>query len=363
MSKNLNVIPIDIKRECCRLKNEGCKTKDIYNDFFKKQFDKPQNYESFKCSLRRWNKKIYPKDSTLFDGTYSSFIAHDATVQVSSDGTITQAWIKQKKEDVDVYEFLEAIKDEIQVYDFKKQEHNEADRMLEIPLFDMHWGIAFIDHYKYYLDNVLDLIKSKKWDKISIVFGQDFFHNDSIVKGRTSKGTHIEKVDTRKAVKQGEVFMFAIIDAALENANEVEILYSPGNHDKSISWMFMQILLVRYGESIVDDSDLNRKVITYGSNSIMITHGDSKNATLQNLSQIFPISFPKEFTEATVREVHSGHLHRESSGDFYGVMVRRLSSANITDSWTDANDFVGAHKRFMLFEWDLKSLKSIHYIQ
>ena len=125
--------------------------------------------------------------------------------------------------------------------------------------------------------------------------------------------------------------------------------------------MFIQVLLERYG-LIVDDSITNRKVVAYGKNAIMFTHGDSKQATPKNLAQIFPISFASEFANADVREVHAGHLHREAESDIYGVMVRRLSTGGQSDSWADKEDFIGAHKRFMLFEWDLNKLRSIHYI-
>lgn len=69
-----------------------------------------------------------------------------------------------------------------------------------------------------------------------------------------------------------------------------------------------------------------------------------------------------EFGLAEVREVHAGHLHHEAEADIFGVMVRRLSSGTVTTEWTDKEDYVGAHKRFMLFEYDINKLRSIHYI-
>jgi UDP-2,3-diacylglucosamine pyrophosphatase LpxH len=234
--------------------------------------------------------------------------------------------------------------------------------MLEIPLFDMHWGIAFMDHYKQTLESILKVITTHNWKTIVIPFGQDFFHNDSIVNGQTTKGTVIEKVDMRRAVKEGQQFMYTWIESAIANADEVKVLYSPGNHDRSISWMFMQVLLARYGSDIVDDTMEFRRVFTYGKNTVMVTHGDSKNATAKNLAHIFPVTFPREFADATTREVHSGHLHHESDSDIFGVMVRRLSSGNATDEWSNKEDFIGAHKRFMLFDWSLEKLSAIYYI-
>ena len=354
--------PLAVKRKCCEMKEAGMSSHEIYDSYYKYEVENPMTRRSFRTVLVRWAKKNYPDDTTLDCGTYEGFVAHDATVQVAANGEIIQAWIKQHAETLDPEEFLAAIKTAVQKYEYVKPSFKDSKNMLEISLFDMHWGIAFMDYYKSVLDDVLEIITSHHWDKIVIPFGQDFFHNDSIINGLTTRGTCIEKVDMVRAVKDGQQFMYAIIDAALENAEEVKVIYTPGNHDQSISWMFMQTLLARYGDAIIDDSLEFRKVISYGSNAIMITHGDAKKTTAKTLAHIFPVAFPKEFSDATIREVHAGHLHHEGEADIYGVMVRRLSSGGITDKWSDREDFIGAHKRFMLFEWSTDKLKAIHYI-
>lgn len=355
------VISIDVKRECCRMKREGMTNAEIY-EYYKNEVDCTCSRSSFRGMLNKWMKKHFADEMTLECGTYEGFIAHDATVQVSKSGEIVQAWIKQKAGVFDPEDFLTAIRDSVEPHIYTPNDRVDASRMLEIPLFDMHWGVAFMDYYEPVLNDILDLITSRRWDKIVIPFGQDFFHNDSIVNGLTTKGTVIEKVDTVRAVKESKAFIYALIDTALQCANEVKVIYSAGNHDRSISWMFMQVLLERYGPNVVDDSLEYRKVITYGKNSIMVTHGDSKQATAKNLAHIFPISFPEEFANANVREVHAGHLHHEAEADIYGVMVRRLSSGGKVDDWSNKQDFVGTHRRFMVFEWDQNKLASIHYI-
>lgn len=355
-------IPIEVKKTCLAMLDSGASTRKIYDEYYTKVFDNPPSYISFDRMIRNWKREIYPDDLTLRAGTYEGFIAHDATVQVSKDGEIIQAWIKQKASDIDVDEFVNVISTKVEKYEYTPQVIDSSFNMLEIPLFDMHWGVAFMDYYESTLNSILDLIHSHPWKRIVIPFGQDFFHNDSIVNGHTTKGTVIEKVDMTRAVKEGRQFMCAIIENAIACADEVRVLYSPGNHDRSISWMFMQVLLERYGPEIIDDTLEYRKAYTYGKNAIMVTHGDSRQATPKNLAHIFPIAFPEAFANATTREVHAGHLHREGEEDVYGVMVRRLSTGNRTDEWSDREDFIGAHKRFMLFEWNLDSLKSIHYI-
>lgn len=356
------IIPIKVKRECCRMKQEGLTTKEVYDRYYCKQVESPCSLDTFRRLVNRWAKTTFPDDTTLECGTYEGFTAHNATVQVSANGEIVQAWIKQKADDFDPEDFVKGVLEHVEPYNYSPQNDPSADRMLEIPLFDMHWGIAFFEDYETALNDILELIYSKHWDRIVIPFGQDFFHNDSVVNAVTTKGTVIEKVDMIRAVKEGRQFITTIIDAALNNSNETSVIYSPGNHDRSISWMFMQVLLERYGHEVVDDSMEYRKVIVYGKNSIMATHGDSKQATAKNLAHIFPISYPEEFAQATTREVHAGHLHHESEADIYGVMVRRLSSGVAVDDWSNRQDFVGSHRRFMIFEWDRNKLRSIHYV-
>lgn len=355
------IIPIEVKKTCCRMKAEGASNREIY-EYYIEETGNTTTRDTFRSLLNRWMRRTYPDDTTLECGTYEGFVAHDATVQVSKSGEIVQAWIKQKACEFDIHDFLEVIRESVEPFVYVSSEHIDSTRMLEIPLFDMHWGIAFMDYYEPVLNEILDILTSKKWDRVVIPFGQDFFHNDSITSGKTAKGTPIEKVDMIRAVKEGQRFMYALIDTAIRCANTVDVIYSAGNHDSSTSWMFMQVLLERYGESVVDDSFKYRKVITHGKNSIMITHGDSKTATAKNLAHVFPAAFPIEFANANVREVHAGHLHHEEEADIYGVMVRRLASGGKVDWWSDSEDFIGAHRRFMVFEWDQNKLKSIHYI-
>ena len=355
-------IPLKVKRTCVEMYSAGKTSREIYSSYYQHEVEKPQSYESFRRALRKWKTVKYADDLTLDVGTYEGFIAHNATVQVSGKGEIVQAWIKQRADELDPEEFIDAIRGTVEKFEYTPRAFDNSFDMLEIPLFDMHWGVSFFEDYESVLNKVLELITSKHWDRIVIPFGQDFFHNDSIVNATTTKGTPVEKVDMIRAVKEGRKFITAIIDLALDNANEVRVVYTPGNHDRSVSWLFMQVLLERYGEDIVDDAMEYRKVFTYGDNSVMLTHGDSKRATAKNLAHIFAISYPEEFAKATTREVHSGHLHHEGEADIFGVMVRRLSRGVTIDDWSNREDYVGAHSRFEIFEWGRDGLRSIHYV-
>ena len=358
----MTTIPIDIKQKCVNMRSEGSSISEIYSYFISEISNSNCSEHGFRSMLSRWSRKEYPDETTLVNGTYDDFIAHDATVQVKQNGEIIQAWIKQRRDSINPQAFIDAITGNYEKYEFKKVKSKKSSNMLEIPLFDMHWGISYREDYEQTLQDLVFLIRSKNWDYIVIPFGQDYFHNDSIVNGQTTKGTVIQKVDTVKAVQDGKNFMFNLIEECLSNANHVKVVYTPGNHDYSLSWMFMEVLLERYGPEIVDDTISNRKFITYGKNAIMLTHGTSKRASNpKDLALIFTSKF-NDFSKFQNKEVHAGHLHSETDSDVYGVMVRRLSTKALEDDWSDKEDFVGSNKRFMLFEWSLLKLKSIYYV-
>lgn len=352
------MIPYDVKRKCVDLANKGKPYKEIYSECIK-PYD-TMSFRSFSRRMAEWKSKVVEDGKTLEAANLAyKFAPHASTVQVNGKGEVIQAWIKQHTENR-LEELLEAIRDNTPIVQIKPKIIEDAEGMLEIPLFDMHFGIADLEFYRKTLEEILGIISSKHWDKIVIPVGQDLFHNDSITQGKTTKGTLIEKVDLRQAVYDAETFYMNIIDTAIKKANEVRVIYSPGNHDKTAGWFFARILKTRYGD-IVDDSTAERKAVWWNGCFIGITHGDKHTDTPNGLRGKFTMEFPALFATAKVREIHAGHLHNEISKDEYGVQVRRLSSGNKDDDWTTDEGYK-SQKRFMLFEYAPNRLKSIHYV-
>lgn len=319
------------------------------------------SFRSFCRRIAEWKAKTAEDEKVLETANIAyKFAPHASTVQVNGKGQVVQAWIKQHTNER-VEELLAAIRENITPVKVEPAEHKQSNKMLEIPLYDLHFGIADFEFYRNILQQVIQIISSGHWDKIVIPVGQDLFHNDSIVNPVTTKGTQIEKVDMTKAVKDAQAFYYNIIDAAIANSNETSVIYSPGNHDKTVGWMFAEILRCRYGD-IVEDSVKERKAVWWEGCCIGITHGDKRNDTASGLRGKFTMDFPIMFATAKVKEIHAGHLHSEKDSDEFGIRVRRLSSANKTDAWTEDMGY-GSHKRFMLFEYEPNKLKSIHYVE
>lgn len=353
------MIPYEVKRRCVELSHQGKQYREIYNECVKPY--EAMSFRSFARRMAEWKAKIGADNQTLEAANLAyKFAPYASTVQVNGNGDVIQAWIKQRTEDR-IEELLEAIKDNTPIAQIKPKVSKETDGMLEIPLFDMHFGIADMEYYRDTLEEILAIVASKRWDRVVIPVGQDLFHNDSIVKGITSKGTLIEKVDLAQAVKDAETFYFNLIDTALQCANEVSVIYSPGNHDRTVGWLFLRILKTRYG-TVVDDTDRERKAVSWNGCFIGITHGSKGNDTAAGLRGKFTKEFPTLYAMSTVREIHVGHLHREGeSRDEYGIQIRRLCTKNKDDVWTDEEGYM-SQKRFMLFEWMPNKLKAIYYV-
>lgn len=305
--------------------------------------------------MRLWKREQLADEGILSAGTFPNFAAHGATVQVDGAGNITQAWIKQHNE-VDWLHVRDLLMGGVQPSDIQPSVLS-GDTMLEIPLFDMHFGVASFETYQEELSEILGIISEKQYDEINILFGQDVLHNNDM-RGRTAKGTQIEKVDFAQAWADAYKFFRLIIDKSLEHSHTVNMRYSKGNHDECAAWCLFKTLEATYPQCSFDDSMLPRKCIFWRGCFIGFGHCEysSKNSML---FQNFVLDFPKAFADAKVREIHSGHLHRESVDE--GIMVRRLPSAVPTDEWSSNNGYTGAHKRFQLFEWAENRLKAIYY--
>lgn len=219
------MIPYDVKRKCVDLANQGKKYGAIYDECIKPYGT--MSFRSFSRRMAEWKSKIVSDNNTLEAANLAyKFTPHASTVQVNGKGEVIQAWIKQHTENR-LEELLEAIRDNTPIAQIQPKVIPQAEGMLEIPLFDMHFGIADMDYYRDALEEILAIVGSKHWDRIIIPVGQDLFHNDSITQGRTTKGTLIEKVNLKQAVYDAETFYFNLIDTALQNANEVSVIYSP----------------------------------------------------------------------------------------------------------------------------------------
>lgn len=234
---------------------------------------------------------------------------------------------------------------------------------LNLPLFDMHFGISDYEYYKPTQAKILYLLEKPRKDVLFII-GQDLFHNDDF-RGRTSSGREIQKVDMEQAFEDAWKFFAPLIEAAIKNSEQVHVYYSNGNHDEFSAWSFVKALEKRYGGQVTFDTRFKeRKVHMLGSNFIGMNHSDKKK--LNKLPENFSTEFPLEWSKATTREVFVGHEHKEDVihivTDNGGIVLRRMPTRNKIDDWHDSYGYTTAHKRFQVFEYSETEVLRSHYV-
>lgn len=267
--------------------------------------------------------------------------------------------VKPRVNGFDFNKLIEVIRKEVKPITIEKNNNTKSSRLLEIPLYDLHFGVSNLEYYKNHLEEIVEKIQSHSWEKVLFVIGQDLLHNDNF-KGQTANGTFIEKVDMVKAFDEALLFYNTLITEAIKNSQDVECIYVKGNHDESMSYGLFRTLQATFPQVKFNGTLKQRLAFTWNKVFIGLSHGDKgANRILEN----YVSEYGKLIANAEVKEVHLGHLHVEKSKDQFGITQRTLSTANKTDDWHDDNGFVGANKRFQLFEYSPNKLKAIHYIQ
>lgn len=265
--------------------------------------------------------------------------------------------VKPRVEGFDWEKFLESVNEKVKPINVGRI-IKSSKKLLEIPLYDMHFGVSDLEHYECHLIAILEKIESRHWDEILFVVGQDLLHNDNF-RGQTASGTYIDKVDMEKAFDEALSFYSTLMHKAIEKSNRTKAIYVKGNHDESMSYGLFRVLKATFPEIVFDSSLKQRKAFVWEKVFIGLSHGD-KGAT--RILENFISEFGKLIANAEVKEVHLGHLHTEKAKDQFGIMQRTLTTANKTDDWHDDNGFIGSNKRFQIFEYSPTKIDAIYYI-
>lgn len=265
--------------------------------------------------------------------------------------------VKPKKSGFNMSDLLEAIKKDVNPIILDRKTIS-SERLLEIPLFDMHFGIADLAYYNETYTRISDKIQGNEWDTILFIIGQDLLHNDGFT-GKTTSGTLIEQVNTEQAWADADSFYTNLITLALKESQNVSVVFSNGNHDQGISYGFVKMLEAKFPQATFDTKMKQRKGYVWNNLFLGFSHGDKGG---KRLEKNFLSEFGKEIAGSTLVEIHSGHIHHEVTKDDFGIVVRSLATKAKTDGWHDDNGFIGAMKRFQLFEYTPTELVNIHYV-
>lgn len=314
-----------------------------------------KDYNRFRKRVQR-NAPKYLLDA----GTFKGHTPYASSVLVNDQGEVKLAWIKSSATNKLLADLLQEIH-KLPPLEFEYEEIERPKSLLEIPLFDMHFGIANFEHYRKHLKNIIRHIR-KGHDHILITVGSDMLHHNDM-RSQTAGGTAIEQINIREAWQDALRFYMIMIRQAVRNSNKVTVIYVKGNHDEALSWAFTQLIKQRFPMIQVEDSYKERKVFTWEKIFIGYIHGDKP---IKDIDKKFTSSNKRAYADSEITEIHIGHTHKEvlkgNIQDCEGVMVRVLSTGAITDSWHDDNNYISANKRFQVFEYGPDRLIQAPYI-
>ena len=231
--------------------------------------------------------------------------------------------------------------------------------LLEIPLFDMHFGNNSFKYYQAIQSQIANYIESQEWEQTLFIIGQDLFHNDDF-RGRTTSGTPITKEDMSVAWSDAYNFYTPLIELSLEQSKKVNIIYSRGNHDETLGWAFVKLLEDKYPQVSTCSEQAEHKRFLYKEIFLGYTHGDKIND--KKVVRNFEALFRLEMAEANRRIIKKGHIHTLKAFDDNGTQVITLGTYNESDEWHTENGFLGNHKSFEIFIYNDRSLKAHVYI-
>lgn len=244
---------------------------------------------------------------------------------------------------------------------------HKGHKMAEVNVADLHLGKLCwygeapenYDHkiarevYYTALSDVVDRIRGLGLKYILFVWSNDFFNSDN-AEQTTSHGTRQDTdVREKKLYKTGFEMLVQGIEMLKEVA-PVKTFYVASNHDEICSFHALLGLSAWFRndpEVEIEESPYPRKYHLFGKTLIGFTHGASEKAP--RLASLMPIEAKEYWSQATTYEMHTAHLHSEHAiQEVNGVIVRRISSPTVADSWHTKSGYIGAVRKIQTFVYD-----------
>jgi len=239
-----------------------------------------------------------------------------------------------------------------------------SPHLLTVSIFDHHfgklaWAAETGENYdlkiaeRLYLaavDDLMDKTKGYPVEKILFPVGQDFYHIDN-GNNTTTNGTP-QDADGRygKIIATGEMACIHAIDR-LRTVAPVEVVWIPGNHDRTTSYHLCRVLQAWYRNEdrvTVNVGDELRKYFRYGVNLIGLTHGNEEKHA--DLPMLMANESRVDWAETTHHEFMTGHYHRAKQLHFLpldtqgGVLIRTLPSLSAADAWHKMRGYFGGER-------------------
>ena len=312
-----------------------------------------------------------------------------STVQYDAAGNVVNEW---RRLGTDAEE-LQAVADRLcSIADGRRRKlpklptprpHASDDLMLEIPLFDRHFGMYAWGKetgHDFDLDIAYKLVvgqtkalceRAASVGTALVVIGGDWFHADNR-RATTERGGNALDVDTRQG-KVWDVATSAIVDSiaiAGKMAPKVKLVIIPGNHDWESGFHLGRLMSAWYRSDPrveVIHGPRSRHYYQHGSVLIGFAHGHLLG--MSSLAGLMADEVPDLWAATRTRVWHLGHIHHTKKLSYMSALgdrsveIEYLETTTSPDAWHHENGFVGSPRRGVSFTWSAKSgLVSRDYI-
>ncbi len=255
-------------------------------------------------------------------------------------------------------ELLNDLKEYSPIYPKLEREKYKDGHLLFMSPSDLHIGKlckSFVSGEEYNsqiavvrcLEGVKSLINKAQGfntEKIVLLLSGDLMHVDNF-DNTTTKGT---KQDTDGLLSDhfqiAKRLMVEIVELLLQVA-DVHIMFTPGNHDKTVGWLLAELLGVwfRYNKNVSFDISLQmRKYYKWHNNLIASTHADKIKI---DLLPMLMADECKEWSQTKYRYMFTQHIHHKIAKDFPGLSIESLRSPSEADAWHHKSGYSSSNNK------------------
>jgi sulfur relay (sulfurtransferase) DsrC/TusE family protein len=181
---------------------------------------------------------------------------------------------------------------------------------------------------------------SNSIERLFYVVGSDEMNSEFT--NTTTKGTPQTNINTyHESFSRVCNHETTMIDMFLEKAEDVDVIYVPGNHDEYVGWHIITWLQAYYRDEprvTFDVSPSYRKYVSYGKTAMMFNHGDVMKG--QNLALVFPMEMKESWSNFDNYYIFTGDKHHEVTQSLNGIKFFQIPAfSNAKSSWDERKGY------------------------
>jgi hypothetical protein len=294
----------------------------------------------------------YSPDHDMTHETPPGFNVKGTSTLYDSDGEVKSQWVKtaqdKEQQEIAFRAAIEGFTDDLPRAEITKGPTTaSSDLMACYPVGDHHVGMLSWDKetgkdYDLQIaENLLmgatnHLIQmAPACETATIVFLGDFMHYDSFTPETPTSRNKLD-ADSRfpRMVRYAVRSMRYMIQRALTQHQQVNVIVEIGNHDLSSSIFLMECLSNVYEHEprvSIDTSPMHYHYFTHGKVLVGVHHGHG--AKMAQLPLIMAADRAADWGTSTFRYWWTGHIHHDSAKDFHGTRVESFRILAPNDAW------------------------------